>query len=162
MPYIGKRKEGKGRVNLGQKERLPPPVPFRTFLPLPFPPSIDLALQPEGTIIKKVVPAMIEKNLLCPPPTCTSLTLLVAPYYFFITCCIWKLYHTAKQPLFVRRSRTREWSNKRPGASWRAKINVTLGRCAKTTRFFHSPYTSRSSRALRENHMRVPWKKKGL
>ena len=103
---------------------------------------------------------MREKNLLCPPPTRTLLTLLVAPYYFFITCCIWKLYHTAKQPLFVRRSRTREWSNKRPGASWRAKINVTLGRCAKTTRFFHSPYTSRSSRALRENHTRVPWKKK--
>ena len=144
MPFTGKRKEGKGRGSS--------PCP---------PPSINLALQPEGcklnlgTMIKKVVLAMREKNLLCPPPTRASLTLLGAPY-FFITCCICQLYHTAKQPLFVRRSRTREWSNKRPGASWRAKINVTLGRCAKTTRFFHSPYTSRSSRALRENHMRVP------
>ena len=93
-------------------------------------------------MIKKVVLAMREKNLLCPPPTHTSLTLLGASY-FFITCCICQLYHTAKQPLFVRRSRTREWTNKRPGASSRAKINVTLGRRAKNTRFFHSPYTSR-------------------
>ena len=113
-------------MNLGKKERLPTPFPFRTFLPPTLPPSIDLAPQPEGcklnlgTMIKKVVLAMREKNLLCPPPPRTSLTLLGAPY-FCITFCICQLYHTAKQPLFVRRSRTREWTNKRPGASSRAK-----------------------------------------
>ena len=93
------RKEGKA----------PSPFSLPHFSPPALPPSIDLALQPEGckrnlgTIIKKVVLAMREKNLLCPPPTRTSLTLLVAPYCFFITCCICQLYNSAKQPLFVRR-----------------------------------------------------------
>ena len=155
-------------MNLGKKERLPPPFPFRSFSPSALPLSIDLALQPEGcklnlgTMIKKVVLAMREKNLLCPPPPRTSLTLLVAPY-FFITFCICQLYHTAKQPLFVRRSRTREWTNKRPGASSRAKIKCNTWEMREKYAFFSLViHVAKLSRFARKSHEGALKKKRTL
>lgn len=151
MPFTGKRKEGKGRGSS--------PCP---------PPSINLALQPEGcklnlgTMIKKVVLAMREKNLLCPPPTRASLTLLGAPY-FFITCCICQLYHTAKQPLFVRRSRTREWTNKRPGASSRAKIKCNTWEMREKYAFFSlAIHVAKLSQFARKSHEGALKKKRTL
>ena len=98
-------------------------------------------------MIKKVVLAMREKNLLCRPPTHTSLTLLGAPY-FFITFCICQLYHTAKQPLFVRRSRTREWTNKRPEESSRAKIKCNTWEMREKYAFFFTRHTRPEALAL--------------
>ena len=112
-------------------------------------------------MIKKVVLAMREKNLLGPPPPRTSLTLLGAPY-FFITCCICQLYHTAKQPLFVRRSRTREWTNKRPGASSRAKIKCNTWEMHEKYAFFSlAIHVAKLSSFARKSHEGA-LKKKGL
>ena len=58
--------------------------------------------------------------------------------YFFITCCICLLYQTAKQPLFVRKSRTQVWSNKRPGASSRVKTKCKTWEILKI-HFFSLP-----------------------
>ena len=108
-------------------------------------------------MIKKVVLAIRQKNLLCPPPTRTSLTLLGAPY-FFITCCICQLYHTAKQPLFVRTSRTREWTNKRPGASSWAKIKCNTWEMREKYAFFslaiHVPKLSSFARKSHEGALK--------
>ena len=90
MPFIGKKKGGKRESEFRKEGKAPSPFSLPHFSPPALPPSIDLALQPEGckrnlgTIIKKVVLAMREKNLLCPPPTRTSLTLLVAPLILFL------------------------------------------------------------------------------
>ena len=112
-------------------------------------------------MIKKVVLAMREKNLLCPPPTGTLLTLLGAPYYLFITCCICQLYHTAKQPLFVRTSRTREWTNKRPGASSRAKIKCNTWEMREKYAFFSlAIHVAKLSRFARKSHEGALKKKK--
>ena len=109
---------------------------------------------------KKVVLAMREKNLLCPPPTGTLLTLLGAPYYLFITCCICQLYHTAKQPLW-RTSRTREWTNKRPGASSRAKIKCNTWEMREKYAFFSlAIHVAKLSRFARKSHEGALKKKK--
>ena len=111
-------------------------------------------------MITKVVLIIREKNLLCPPPTRTLLTLLVSPY-LFITFCICQLYHTAKQPLFVRRSRTREWTNKRPGASSRAKIKCNTWEMREKYAFFSlAIHVAKLSRFARKSHEGALKKKK--
>ena len=152
VPFIGRGqgwpwgwgKEGKRRGNLGKKEGLPAPFPFRTFLPPPNSPlhwssSAAWRLQRTFGHNNKKGSTGHEREGFDMSSSHTQIACLTGcTLYFFITCCICLLYQTAKQPLFVWKSRTQVWSNKRPGASSRVQTKCKTWEILKI-HFFSLP-----------------------
>lgn len=157
MPFIGKRKEG---IWERRKGSLPFSLPS-ALPPLSWSCSAAWRLRTKFGHNNRKGSAGHDREEFAMSSSYTHIAHLTGCSLLFLHYMLYlpAIPHCKTAPV-VRTSRTMEWSNKRPGASSRAKIKCNSSEIREKYAFFHSLYTSRSSRALRENLMGVPLKKK--